>query len=127
MEIEQAAKALKELGHPTRLSLFKVLVKAGYVGLPVGDIKEKLGIPNSTLSHHISKLITVNLIRQKRDGRTLFCIPQYSSLNELIVFLQDECCLGDDASCNQDDEGISKKHHVKVGGCTSTPLSRTAS
>jgi len=119
MEIEQAAKALKELGHPTRLSLFKVLVKAGSAGLSVGDIKEKLGVPNSTLSHHISKLITVNLIRQKRDGRTLFCIPQYRSLNELIVFLQDECCLGDDASCKQDDEGSSKKHHVKVGGCAS--------
>jgi len=95
MEIEKAAKALKELGHPTRLSLFKVLVKAGYGGLPVGDIQEKLGVPNSTLSHHISKLMSVGLIKQRRDGRTLFCVPQYSSLNELIVFLQHECCIGD--------------------------------
>ncbi|MCF6190108.1 MAG: metalloregulator ArsR/SmtB family transcription factor [Cocleimonas sp.] len=121
MEIEQAAKALKELGHPTRLSLFKELVKAGSGGLPVGDIQGKLGIPNSTLSHHISKLITVNLIQQKRDGRTLFCIPQYESLSELIVFLQDECCLGDNANCKVEDG----EDPVKVGGCASTSLSRS--
>jgi len=115
MDVEYAAKALKELGHPTRLSLFKLLVKAGRDGLPVGVIQEKLGIPNSTLSHHISKLITVDLIKQKRDGRTLFCIPQYKSLNELITFLQDECCIGDGTSCGSEDDNSD----AKVGGCTS--------
>lgn len=92
MEIEHAANALKELGHSTRLAIFKLLVKAGPEGLPVGDIQENLNIPNSTLSHHISKLVSVNLIKQHRDGRTLFCIPQYENLYELIHFLQDECC-----------------------------------
>ena len=93
MEIEIAANTLKELGHPTRLKLFKTLVKAGYKGLPVGDLQEKLAIPNSTLSHHIAKLVSVNLIKQQRDGRTLYCIPQYSSLDALITYLQDECCM----------------------------------
>ncbi len=116
MKVEHAAKALKELGHPTRLTLFKLLVKAGYDGLPVGDIQEDLGIPNSTLSHHISKLITVGLIKQKREGRTLFCIPQYKNLSKLIVFLQDECCLGDGmVDCNSSG---GKGDHAKVGGCT---------
>lgn len=112
MEIEKAAKALKELGHPTRLRLFKILVQAGSVGLSVGDVQEILGIPNSTLSHHISKLVTVDLIKQRRDGRTLFCIPQYRKLNQLILFLQDECCLGDSAACKFDDNDPAK-----VGGC----------
>lgn len=93
MEIEQAANALKELGHPTRLTIFKLLVKAGHSGLSVGVIQEKLNIPHSTLSHHIAKLVSVNLINQHRDGRTLYCIPQYENLNELLNFLQDECCL----------------------------------
>ena len=92
MKLEQAASALKELGHPTRLIIFKLLVKSGHDGLPVGQIQEALNIPNSTLSHHIAKLISVNLIRQHRQGRVLYCIPQYQSLNSLIDFLKDECC-----------------------------------
>ncbi len=39
MNINIAAEALKELGHPTRLSVFKELVKFGYEGLPVGNCK----------------------------------------------------------------------------------------
>jgi len=94
MELEKAADALKELGHPTRLRIFKLLVKAGHKGLPVGQIQEALNTPNSTLSHHIAKLVSVNLIQQQRDGRVLYCIPQYQSLNDLIAFLNDECCVG---------------------------------
>ena len=37
MQLEEVAKALKELGHPTRLFIFKHLVKAGEQGLPVGE------------------------------------------------------------------------------------------
>jgi len=92
VEITEAANALKELGHPTRLAIFKILVKAGHVGLAVGKLQEKLNIPNSTLSHHLSKLMLVDLIKQERDGRTLYCIPQYEHLNKLIDFLKDECC-----------------------------------
>jgi len=93
MKIDNAANALKELGHPTRLAIFKILVKAGHKGLPVGTIQQKLDIPNSTLSHHINKLISVDMIKQQRDGRTLFCVPQYKNLQKLIKFLMDECCV----------------------------------
>lgn len=93
MEVDEAAKALKELGHPIRLTIFKILVKAGYEGLAVGEIQEELDIPNSTLSHHIAKLVSVDLVKQHRDGRTLFCIPQYGRLNRLVVFLNEECCM----------------------------------
>lgn len=93
MHIEKAANALKELGHPTRLMIFKILVKSGFKGLPVGSLQEQLKIPNSTLSHHISKLVSVELITQQRAGRVLYCIPLYENLKELLLFLQDECCL----------------------------------
>ena len=101
MEIENAAVALKELGHATRLAIFKLLVKAGSEGLPVGEVQSELKIPNSTLSHHISKLASVGLIKQQRDGRTLFCIPQYERLYELIHFLQDECCVNQQGDKNK--------------------------
>lgn len=92
MDIEFFAKALKELGHPTRLQIFKHLVKSGHQGLAVGDIQEELGIPGSTLSHHISSLVAAGLVKQHREGRTLYCVPQYDALQQVIDFLQDECC-----------------------------------
>ena len=92
MDIDVAAKALKELGHPTRLTLFRCLAKAGYAGLPVGQLQETLQIPNSTLSHHLSSLMSAGLVKQKREGRVLHCIPQFDCLDGLVAFLQEECC-----------------------------------
>jgi DNA-binding transcriptional ArsR family regulator len=86
---------LAELGHPIRLSIFKLLVKAGKEGLSVGNIQQQVDIPNSTLSHHIAKLLKVNLITQRRESRTLFCIPQFDALNEVVQYLIDECCVGE--------------------------------
>ena len=92
MEIEIVAKALKELGHPTRLAIFKRLVKAGVQGIAVGVVQEELNIPGSTLSHHISGLASAGLIKQRREGRTLFCVAEYEKLLSVISFFQDECC-----------------------------------
>jgi len=98
MENEMAAKRLAELGHNTRLSIFRYLVKVGDEGAPVGQIQNKLGIPGSTLSHHINRLVSVGLIRQVRESRTLYCVPQFEVLRELIEFLLSECCT--ESSCN---------------------------
>lgn len=95
MDLNTAASALKELGHPTRLAVYKTLVKAGHGGLPVGDLQKQLDIPASTLSHHLSALMSVGLIRQDRQGRTLFCLPQYERLEQLLAFLVEECCSGE--------------------------------
>lgn len=92
MDLNIAAKALKELGHPTRLAIFKRLVKAGPEGLAVGALQDELGIPNSTLSHHVSSLVSANLLSQNREGRTLYCQPDYDHLQAVIDFLQEECC-----------------------------------
>ncbi len=93
MELEFATKAFKELGHPTRLKVFRRVVRAGFQGISVGQLQEELGVPGSTLSHHISSLISAQLLRQQRDGRTLYCIAEYEKLQAVIGFLQEECCL----------------------------------
>ena len=92
MEHDDAAKRLAELGNSTRLAIFRYLVKIGHTGAPVGEIQKELGIPGSTLSHHISRLVSVGLIKQNRESRTLYCVPQFETLRELIDFLMAECC-----------------------------------
>ena len=94
MEIELAAKRLAELGHPTRLTIFRHLVRCGTCGCSVGDIQRILDIPGSTLSHHIAKLVSAGLVEQNRDGRTLHCIPKLDALDETMAFLTEECCQG---------------------------------
>lgn len=97
MDLNTAANALRELGHPTRLGIYRELVKAGHNGLPVGKLQKRLVIPASTLSHHLSALMSAGLISQERQSRTLFCRPCYTQLEQLMAFLTEECCAG--SSC----------------------------
>ena len=86
MDTQQIAKALKELGYPTRLTIFRQVLRAGYADIPVGQLQQALDIPGSTLSHHISGLVSAGLLMQRREGRTLFCIGQFEQLERVISF-----------------------------------------
>lgn len=92
MKQKIAVKRMAELGHDTRMSLFRLLVKAGNNGLTVGEIGDHLNVSGSTLSHHISRLMHAGLIRQERDGRMLYCFAELDALREVLGFLEDECC-----------------------------------
>jgi DNA-binding transcriptional ArsR family regulator len=92
MMLEQAASQLEALGNPTRLNIYRLLVRAGAEGLPVGAIQERLAIPASTLSHHCKRLIETGLITQERRATSLICRANYVTMSALIGFLADECC-----------------------------------
>jgi Predicted transcriptional regulators len=98
MNIETAASQLEALGNTTRLTIYRTLVRAGENGLPVGKLQLKLDIAGSTLSHHIRKLVEVDLVSQERQGTTLICRANYTSMNGLIGYLADECC-ADSTGC----------------------------
>lgn len=97
METQTFAAQLEALGNPTRLALFRLLVRAGDAGTPVGKLQERLDIPASTLSHHLRRLVTVGLVAQERSATTLFCKARYPAMRTLIGFLSDECCA--DGAC----------------------------
>ena len=97
MEIQIAAKCLAELGSPIRLQIFRFLIKAGPEGVPVKDVQAHLGIPKSTLSHHLAHMVWAGLIEQCRVGRMLMCSIRYEVVTDLLEFLQEDCCAGLDA------------------------------
>jgi ArsR family transcriptional regulator, arsenate/arsenite/antimonite-responsive transcriptional repressor len=97
MNHEQAAAQLEALGNPTRLKIYRILVRAGAEGLSVGRVQEKLGIPASTLSHHCKRLCDTGLVTQERQATTLICRAEYPAMQALIGYLADECCA--DGTC----------------------------
>ncbi len=97
MQLETAANILAKIGNPTRLQIVRLLVRAGDEGMPVGKIQQHLGIPGSTLTHHIGHLKAAGVIRQQRRQATLICTMQYDLLRDLVDYLTDECCADDSA------------------------------
>ena|ERR1700730_6282907 len=92
MKIDEAAARLESLGNPTRLKIYRMLVRAGDPGLSVGKLQTRLSIPASTLSHHLKTLIIVGLVTQQRDATTLICRANYPVMRGLLDFLVAECC-----------------------------------
>ena len=56
------------------------------------EIQEKIGVPGSTLSHHLHRLVANGLVTQERRGTVLVCRADYDAMRGLIGFLLDECC-----------------------------------
>jgi ArsR family transcriptional regulator len=92
MKLDDAAASLEALGNPTRLKIYRALVRAGEEGLPVGRLQEKLDVAASTLSHHVKALVGVGLVTQTREGTTLVCHTNYGLMRGLMEFLAAECC-----------------------------------
>jgi ArsR family transcriptional regulator, arsenate/arsenite/antimonite-responsive transcriptional repressor len=97
MKLDDAAAQLEALGNPTRLKIFRALVRAGDQGMSVGHLQSLLDIAPSTLSHHIKSLLIVSLIAQERQSTTLICRANYDVMRGLLDFLLEECCVG--ANC----------------------------
>lgn len=80
------------LGTESRLQILRLLLTAHPEGLVVGDIQSELGIPASTLSHHLERLKGEGLATVRREGTFLRYSPNTAALEELLGFLFAECC-----------------------------------
>ena len=92
MKIDEVASRLEALGNPTRLKIYRMLVRAGDPGLAVGKLQTRLSVPGSTLSHHLKTIIHVGLVTQELDASTLICLANYPVMRGLVDFLVAECC-----------------------------------
>jgi ArsR family transcriptional regulator len=93
--IERVAKfadMFSAMGTEPRLRIMQLLLSAHPDGLVVGEIQEELEIPNSTLSHHLDKLRTEDLVNVSRESTFLRYTANTTALGELLQFLYAECC-----------------------------------
>jgi DNA-binding transcriptional ArsR family regulator len=80
------------LGAEPRLQILRLLLSAHPTGMVAGEIQEELGIPGSTLSHHLEKLRHVGLVDVRRAGTFLWYKADTGALQEVLGFLYEECC-----------------------------------
>ena len=64
--------------------------------MPVGVIGEKLDLAPATLSFHLAGLRHAGLVSERREGRTLYQVADYSAMNNLVSYLSENCCGGAD-------------------------------
>lgn len=98
MQTDAVIVALGALAQEHRLAVFRKLVQAGEPGMAAGAIADALGLPNSSLSFHLSQLRNAGLIEQERQHRTLIYRANYAAMNALLGYLTENCCAG--ADCN---------------------------
>ena len=108
MKNENAINAFLALGQETRLNVFRLIVQRGDTGLTPGDIVEKLGIPNATLSFHLKELLNAELVLVERQSRNLIYRPNALLVEELSAFLLDKCCGGKPCTPNTMIKKVSK-------------------
>ena len=80
------------MGTEARLRIMQLLLSAHPEGLVVGDIQSELEIPSSTLSHHLEKLKSEELVNVRREGTYLHYTANTEVLQEVLQFLFAECC-----------------------------------
>jgi len=91
-KIARFADMLGALGAEPRLRILRLLLQSHPEGLVVGEIGAELGIPPSTLSHHLDKLKNEGLVSARRQSTFLRYTANTATLQEIVSFLFAECC-----------------------------------
>jgi len=99
METKQALAALAALAQETRLEVFRLLVRAGPLGLPAGAVAERIGAQPATLSFHLRELERAGLLTARRESRQIFYAPDFTGMRALLAFLTEDCCDGHPEIC----------------------------
>ena len=92
--VTQSADMFSAMGSESRLTILRMLLNAAPNGMTVGDIQEKTGIANSTLSHHLDKLRRENLVYSEKDKQWIWYFADLNTMTALLQFLYNDCCGG---------------------------------
>lgn len=96
MEMHDATEAFSSLSQETRLEVFKLLIEYGRDGTMPSKIAEELDIPANTLSFHLAHMSKAGLVTSKKDGRSITYYANCDLIEDLIGYLQANCCARED-------------------------------
>jgi DNA-binding transcriptional ArsR family regulator len=116
MKTLDALQALAALSHATRLEVFRLLVRQGAIGLPAGQIAERLEVAPSTLSPHLAQLERAGLATSSRDERRIFYAVNIEGMRALLAFLTEDCCGGHPEICGYAPREAGHDHDLPQPG-----------
>jgi ArsR family transcriptional regulator, arsenate/arsenite/antimonite-responsive transcriptional repressor len=121
MESEETILALAALAQPTRLDVFRLLVKHEPEGLAAGDIAKVLAVPQNTMSSHLAILSRAGLVSAKRFSRSIVYRADLTRFQAVVLFMLKDCCDGRPEICAPLIESLTpccspakKKVHVQI-------------
>lgn len=117
MKSDSAIEALSALAQPTRLDVFRMLVKQEPDGLPAGEIARRLDVPHNTMSTHLAILNRAGLITVERHSRSMIYRVELKAVRKLVMFLLKDCCNGRPELCAPLLEDISKSCSTSGACC----------
>jgi DNA-binding transcriptional ArsR family regulator len=100
MNPRQAISAFAALSQDTRLSIVRLLVKAGPDGVAAGNVADEIGVSASNLSFHLKELAHAGLVTARREARSIIYSAEFDALRGLIGFLMNDCCAGRPEICS---------------------------
>lgn len=95
-----AISVLAALAQPTRLEIFRLLLKHEPIGVTAGVIADTVGAPHNSISTHLAILVRAGLLRSSREGRTIIYRADIEGMRSLIGFLVNDCCDSHPELCN---------------------------
>src|ERR1700736_2746141 len=99
MDKSNAVAALAALAQDNRLDVFRLLVQAGAEGMAAGEIATALKLAPNTLTFHFDRLRGAGLVTVRRNGRSMIYAARFDTMNALLAFLAENCCVGVSAGC----------------------------
>ncbi len=99
MDTNEAITALAALAQPTRLDTFRRLVAAEPEGIAAGEIARAVGVPQNTMSAHLSTLANSGLVWGERHSRSIIYRADLARFRALTTFLLQDCCGGRPEVC----------------------------
>lgn len=116
METNAALAAFGALSQGTRLQAFRLLVKHEPEGLAAGDLARLLSVPANTLSAHLNVLTQAHLVTSVRMSRSIIYRAQLSRIEELVLFLLQDCRSGRDDLRSQVVKNVMRQLSVRPRG-----------
>lgn len=99
MDETQTIATLAALAQSTRLQTFRLLVEREPDGVPAGELARLVGVPQNTMSAHLSILANAGLVRGERQSRSIIYRSDLERFREVTLYLIKDCCGGNAEIC----------------------------